>query len=861
MGISFKVSKTGTRFRPKPPLQSEVDVVDNVSENSKESSRKLQGGLSEGGKDVAGVAASSMSSEGLLPSAGNEVSFTLNLFANGYSIGKPTENEAAHQVGLQDVPKLLHPYDRTSETLFLAIESGRLPGDILDDIPCKFVDGTLVCEVRDYRKCECSGDPTSNGSPIVSKVCLKMSLENVVKDIPLISDNSWTYGDLMEVESRILKALQPQLHLDPTPKLDRLCNNPVPTKLDLALSSARRKRLRQMPEVTVTSSNKTHGKKVCIDRVPESSNSRLGDTGIISGNVVPRQHENLTAPNLVPTNMLAIRPKNLVPDASFPALPLASHQSRYQMGVGTPRSMQDPGSAATINAPGASPAGQDMMISYADNVNSSGSLLGKRDNQDGQMSPLSNFNKRARPTPVGLDGMQQQQIGSHMDGLHGQDINLKNAILQPQVMARGFPYSNTSVQKFPHQVFEGALNQDAGTMAFAAGQQGTRFVAKEEQFEMDKLDGLELNRSKSDMQMVETETSHLDTQQSRQQRLSQHAFMRSNFHQTPWNNLGQHMEKDARKEDQLQKRKSAQSPRFSNAAFPQSQLSSKSGEFSSGSVGPHFGAVATTAASQKEKAASTSVATVGGTPSLTSSANDSMQRQHQAQAAVKRRSNSLTKTPAMSGVGSPASVGNMSAPLNANSPSVGTPPQADQTMLERFLKIEMVTMRHKLNVKNRKVDNPPIRKPNAYSTRSLSAFLSTASNNEDFKDDANTRSLSKPLVGGSINTCKIRVLKFRQRECIPPENAVVRTRMIMSEKPYDGTVAMHYGEIEDIDFLSAEDHLPTLPNTVSSAQILFLQSKKDLLVEFVNTSYFQLGGAINTDDSPIFVPVTISSIR
>lgn len=27
-----------------------------------------------------------------------------------------------------------------------AIESGRLPGDILDDIPCKYVDGTLLCE-------------------------------------------------------------------------------------------------------------------------------------------------------------------------------------------------------------------------------------------------------------------------------------------------------------------------------------------------------------------------------------------------------------------------------------------------------------------------------------------------------------------------------------------------------------------------------------------------------------------------------------------------------------------------------------------------------------------------------------------
>lgn len=42
--------------------------------------------------------------------------------------------------------------------------------------------------------------------------------------------------------------------------------------------------------------------------------------------------------------------------------------------------------------------------------------------------------------------------------------------------------------------------------------------------------------------------------------------------------------------------------------------------------------------------------------------------------------------------------------------------------------------------------------------------------------------------------------------------------MIMSEKPTDGTIAMFYGDIDDGDILSAEDHiphLPTLPNTVS----------------------------------------------
>ncbi|KAG2722576.1 hypothetical protein I3760_02G133100 [Carya illinoinensis] len=844
MGISFKISKTGTRFHPKPLLPPEVKVVDDLSETSKDSSRKLQCDLIEGAEDAAGVSAPSWSSEGLLPSAENEVSFTLNLFEDGYSIGKPTENEAAHQATLQDVQKLLHPYGRVSETLFSAIESGRLPGDILDDIPCKFVDGALVCEVRDYRKCafyQGSGDPKNNGYPVVSKVCLKMSLENVVKDIPLISNNSWTYGNLMEVESRILKALQPQLHLDPTPKLDRLCNNPVPTKLDLSLSSVRKKRLRQPPEVTVTSSIKTHGKTVCIDRVPESSNSRLGDTGIISGNVMPQQvHENLTAQHVGPTNMLALRPKSFVSDASVSALPVASHQPRYQMGVGTPRSMQDPGSGLAINASGASPAGQDMMISYAENVNSSVSVLGKRESQDGQMSPLSSFNKRARPSPVALDGMQQQQIGPHGDGLHRSDVNWKNTLLQQQAMARGSPYANTGIQKFSQQVFEGALNQDAGTMPFTAGQQGTRYVTKEEHFEIDKIDGSDIHCSKNDMQVMETETGHLDPQQARRQRLPHNSFMRSNFPQTSWNNLGQRMEKDPRKDDQLHKRKSVQSPRISTGALAQSQLSSKSGEFSSSSVGPHFGQVATAAAlvaSQKETAISTSVPSVGGATSLASSANDSMQHQHQAQIAAKRRSNSLPKTPAMSGIGSPASVGNISVPLNANSPSVGSPPLADQTMLERFSKIEMVTMRHQLNCKKNKVDN--IRKPNTYPLQPLSTYLSTASNNEDLKDDASTRSsLSKSLAGGSMNICKIRVLKFMQPERIPQENAVsyrVRTRMIMSEKPYDGTVAMHYGEIEDGDFLSAEDRLPSLPNThfadLLASQLCSLMIREGYVVE------------------------------
>lgn len=39
--------------------------------------------------------------------------------------------------------------------------------------------------------------------------------------------------------------------------------------------------------------------------------------------------------------------------------------------------------------------------------------------------------------------------------------------------------------------------------------------------------------------------------------------------------------------------------------------------------------------------------------------------------------------------------------------------------------------------------------------------------------------------------------------------------MVLSEKPNDGTVSMLIGEIEEVEYTNVEEHLPTLPNTVS----------------------------------------------
>ncbi|CAL9134767.1 unnamed protein product [Musa textilis] len=225
MGISFRLSKSGKRFRSKPILVQEETGPS--SEESKESSGVLVGAGSK--REVDNTEAAN--DTGDVSPAEHEVSFTLNLYPKGYSIGKPTEIEDC-QTLLQDV-KPLHPYDKASKTLFSAIESGWLPGDILDDIPTKYFDGAIVCQVRDYRDhiSEQGTATTSFVMPVLRKVRLRMSLENVIKDMPFIADDSWTYSDLMEVEARILKVLQPCLCLDPTPMLDRLCKDPSATKV------------------------------------------------------------------------------------------------------------------------------------------------------------------------------------------------------------------------------------------------------------------------------------------------------------------------------------------------------------------------------------------------------------------------------------------------------------------------------------------------------------------------------------------------------------------------------------------------------------------------------------------------------
>ncbi|CAL5350251.1 unnamed protein product [Camellia sinensis] len=308
MGISFKVAKSGTRYRPKL-LQFEDKEIDNDPTTDSQY-RENEGDLVGLGDKVTDYS-HALAKPGLrlVSEAVPEVSFSLNLFPSGFSVGKP------YQL-YDNIPKQLHPYDRASEILFCAIESGCLPGDIFDDLPCKYVNGALLCEIKDYRNIfSQKGDTASSveNSPVTYKKVLQMCMEIVVKDISLISDDSWTYNDLLEFESRILKTLQPDLHLDPKPMLDRFCEEPLAEKLNLGISWNRKKRkLNDATTIDQVSGNLSPRFQMSEVCAPRNSNiqsdvefqDRVQYSKLVSSSITTSQRDYVLQENMSQSSLL-----------------------------------------------------------------------------------------------------------------------------------------------------------------------------------------------------------------------------------------------------------------------------------------------------------------------------------------------------------------------------------------------------------------------------------------------------------------------------------------------------------------------------------------------------------------------------
>ncbi|PWA90177.1 hypothetical protein CTI12_AA103690 [Artemisia annua] len=129
-------------------------------------------------------------------------SFSLNLFTNGFTFGNADELYF-------DEPENLNPYNSQAESIFLRhIECGRLPTGILqEDMQCEYVNGTVICEVCDYR--------VAIESPVVKNVALKADLDNLIEDITSM------FSKLHQDEQLKLKPSDlPHISLDPTPTGD-----------------------------------------------------------------------------------------------------------------------------------------------------------------------------------------------------------------------------------------------------------------------------------------------------------------------------------------------------------------------------------------------------------------------------------------------------------------------------------------------------------------------------------------------------------------------------------------------------------------------------------------------------------------
>ncbi|KAM1517499.1 hypothetical protein ACFX1Z_020585 [Malus domestica] len=267
MGVSFQVAKTGTRYRPKLLPTEEKDSSENDS-GSDPQQRENEVNCTGMGAKVAADPSSVL----VNLSEDFEVSFSLKLFENGFNVGKANEL-------LNGVPEHLHPYDRASEKLFTAIECGWLPGDVFDALPCKYVNGAILCEIQDYRSCLIQERVTvpTNKVPSVHKVLLHMCAENVVKDILSISNNSWTYRDFLEVESQIVKALQPALHLNPQPLQDIYSGESLRKKINLGIMwSWKRRKLSNASDTDIGFNNSHHVADITVNCATQSCSSLAG---------------------------------------------------------------------------------------------------------------------------------------------------------------------------------------------------------------------------------------------------------------------------------------------------------------------------------------------------------------------------------------------------------------------------------------------------------------------------------------------------------------------------------------------------------------------------------------------------------
>ncbi|MCO5576387.1 hypothetical protein L7F22_030197 [Adiantum nelumboides] len=251
-----------------------------------------------------------------------EASFSIRLFPEGFSIGRPLEAGKAPPP-IHEAMVMLYPYNRSSESFLRALDGGCIPGDLLEEIPCRYTNGCITCEVLEYFADSSSSSKSTVDVPTVYKITLKPSMESIAKDVSSMVDETWTYKDLMEVESKILKTAWPELHLDPEPsgcqteKKALLRSGPKIFEQVRSIRASRlSRRLRWASAKTmVKAGSLVNSKKICFEMAPERLvGEAMRQSSIMSADS-PMQFA-LKSKNMGSLSSLALSPKPGMPNAA-----------------------------------------------------------------------------------------------------------------------------------------------------------------------------------------------------------------------------------------------------------------------------------------------------------------------------------------------------------------------------------------------------------------------------------------------------------------------------------------------------------------------------------------------------------------
>ncbi|KAL5726600.1 hypothetical protein ACHQM5_009630 [Ranunculus cassubicifolius] len=739
MGVSFKVAKNGTRYRPKVNQIEEKDEIlalDYQQEDCK--------GICDHQGDIVGASdQSSAYSNSIVQSGSNflpqdlEVSFTINLFPDGFCIGKPSEV-------LQAVPKMLHPYDRASRMLFSAIEYGRLPGDILNNIPCKFLDGTLLCEVRDYRECVLesgNSDCSIEKDPVVHSVCLHLCTESVVKDVSSISDDSWTYNDLLEVEARILKSLQPDLNLDPAPLLDRLCGSPIPKKLNLRLFEGREKRMQNKTSVTNPVSDNSNNEN-CISNKEVRENSNCNSYPAMGDGRLPYMQQGTSV--------------------GLPEKQQGTMQE-YQPGVSNSMSfltaaVPPSSSLTTVNY---------QPSNYRVAMDPDAPCLGKRDMIESQSTHKPNMKRRKQKQ------MEQVQIPQHgqIDSILGPSMQQDNdgdEKISPIFGGRDPSYMSESVVEYGPRI-------QASMRSSNMSQSGVQYTLKHEPMNYEHLPNQVRNFTKP-MQVTDTSREHIP---------------HSRAHIPSSLQLSKLLEEDLkREEDSSKRRKSAQLHQPSSPAPSSSEPTS----FSRG-ISPLTTSLTSVSGLKREKATPIN----GAQKTKQKKTPQDGKRKN-----ISRLKNvSAVESPAsVNNANFSCSTSNLVSETTSSLPAPNT---ECNPVLQRFLKIGELSQRYQLNLKKHNFDFAFHRKRLSHFKPQSALFLLNPDKAEDMKFySSDEHFMTKLRLWRSHNLHITRVLRFMHQIHADGDGYTLvchYQRLVVSENPEDGTIEVFifYGDDTESD--------------------------------------------------------------